>query len=191
MKTASMLGILLLFLSIAFSASGQLLINPKFGLGIPVTDFSKDNIAWEGKTALRVGADLRIGRQAFRLMPGLHVQRQSFELDLLGGVREQINVTSLQVPVQAAYYLTSRENPINLLLRAGVNGALTIGESDRPTGVPFATATNTFALGAIGGLTLDLAIITIDLSFQQSLMADFEEAEEKGGILLFSLGYLF
>ena len=170
---------------------GQVLVNPKVGYVVGFSDFTYQGQKWETKSSFRLGADVRIGRQAFRLIPGVHYGLDRFGVPQISGTFEGHTVHTIQIPVYAAYYLTSRENPTNLLVRLGLNGNLYLGQAefDPPTVEPLES--EPFTLSAGGGLTLDLAIISIDLTYLQDFSPRFDLSEKKGQVLQLGLGIIF
>ncbi len=182
---------LALFLTCLSASSAQVLVNPKIGFSTGLQDFTYLSAKWEPQLSFRLGADFRIGRHAFRLIPGVHYEFERFNTLLSNGTDDGHSLHAIHVPVYAAYYLTSRENPTNILVRLGVNGNLVLGEADLDSDVVLQQEAEPLTVSVGGGITIDLAVISIDLTYLQGLNARFDVSEEKGGVIQLAIGFLF
>lgn len=187
------LGFLCLLLSFQLSAQvGR--VAPKAGTAISNLDTELNGLRIVGKAGLVIGADWRLERRLVFLQPGLFLQ--SFNLNIrrspsIDGDEEKSRVTSLKAPINFGWYFNGRERLWILHARGGIIPSYILGSKRVDRFNYSKDLLNDFQLSANLGLGIDLAIFTIDFSYEWGLTDFYDGVDNKNDIAVITLGLIF
>ena len=177
----------------ASSAKG-LVLNPQAGLTATHLTSDPAEITDQARVGYGFGGNVRIGG-SFYLSPGAYVQRTSLQItarDTLTAttVKDVVGVNSIYVPLKFGFNLSANAaSPTSLGLRVFGGPALTIISSVKANdlGITKDDYKSTH-LGFEAGAGLDLALLTIDVSYEKGLGKTFKNSDAKQDVLRALIG---
>lgn len=178
-------------LLLTYGAYAQVKFNPKAGVNFSRVTSDIEHIDPDGaKVGFNLGLDLRFGEKWLFFQPGIHYSNVGGRLIITENntsVKDQINVRSLKIPLDAGFYLSGTDGILKVRINAGLTPNIIFGVGNSNFNTEY-TNFNTFGLGANAGLGFDLIILTLDFNYELGLTRVYESGRGKNNVFSISLG---
>jgi len=158
----------------ATTAQAQVALNPKVGISLSDMKDATADVNTKGRLGYQVGVDLRLGRMVY-LQPGIHLQQTGLEQQVVGGITYNLDVRALHVPVllgiQTGTSLTG--------FRVYGGPAVTLVQSVKDNaGLITEDQLTDRRVGAMLGLGISVAGLTVDLSGEMGMTRFFDQGSD-------------
>lgn len=189
------LALFVLGASSGLAAAKSFVINPQAGLTTSHRTNDPGDITTHGRVGWLIGGNLRLGEKAY-LSPGVYYQQTAFRLtqkDTLttNDIEDDIGVKSFYVPLRVGVNLAAGDanSPGSVGLRLYGGPSLTIISSvaDNTFGITKDDYKSTHA-GVEGGVGVDLAVLTLDVTYSASLGKELKASDAKQQTLRAAVG---
>ncbi len=185
--------ILLLMLLPSMGEAQARRLAPKAGSAISNLNVNIDGTNIVGKAGLVIGADWRNEYGLVFVQPGLFLQSYNLTLsnEQLGTFEEASRITMIKAPINFGWYFNGRRRLWILHLRGGLIPAHITGSKTVDVYNYDKDLLNDFQLSANLGLGLDLALLTVDFSYEVGLTNTFEGVDSNSSVAVITLGLIF
>ena len=185
----------LFYLVILMPASAQIEWVPKAGVNF--TNLNVENNLYESNEVtlgFHAGLDARVGSGKFFLKPGIHYYRTRAEIEYGGDMTDMeddfVELSSLKVPLNAAYFLSSPQQAVRLSVNGGLVPTILAGVSENNLGLGEDDFQNV-GIGAQLGINVDLINFTFDFKYEMGMTNLYETVDGNNRLVSMSLGYIF
>ncbi|MEY2905071.1 MAG: hypothetical protein RJA52_1087 [Bacteroidota bacterium] len=187
-----------MFIIGAFSASGQVMVNPKIGVNASNFDTQIRDIRAEARIGWNAGVDFRIGKGMFSFIPGLHYY--SFTTSTVPNVgtgtnfdvRQETTIQNVKLPINFGLRLTGQGGLMSIWLKGGGVANMFAGIREGSTPTPLLEEDfSKVNFAANAGIGMDILVFTIEATYEMGLTPFFETGNEKNNMLVVSAGIRF
>jgi len=170
------------------AAAGSLHINPQIAVSATNQQTSAPQVSDKAKVGWMLGANVRLGSMPY-FSPGVYYQKTALEvsqLDSLGtsDITDVIGATSIYVPLKVGVILAG------LRIFAGPAVTIITGVQDNSFGITKDDYKDTHT-GLEAGLGFNIAIVTIDASYEKGLSDVYTTTDTKQDVIRLLAGIQF
>lgn len=182
------------FVTLNFEANGQAArVSPKAGTAISSLDANIGNVNITGRAGLTIGADWRNEKGLIYLQPGLFFQNYNLRLTDNQNLDNTATsrITAVKAPLNVGWYFNGRYRLWIVHVRAGVVPTYVLGSKSVDQFNYSKDLLNDFQVNANLGLGVDLAIFTVDFSYEWGLTDVIQDVDSKANLAVITLGLIF
>lgn len=170
--------------------------SPKVGINASFLDVEYQKNEYQGRLGWHAGADLRFRGGWFMFHPGIYFSSTTTRLfqedDTIDeSIEDESTFQTLKTPITLGFFLTGTDGLLKIHVRGGAVPTFLLGVKQKPRFAFLEDDLNDFTIGLQGAVGIDIAFITIDLSYEHSLSEFFADREGENRIFMTSLGFVF
>jgi hypothetical protein len=179
--------------SSGLAAAKSFVINPQAGLTASHRSNDPGDLSTSGRVGWSLGGNIRLGGKAY-IAPGVYFQRTNIQLSQkdtvsTGTVEDILGVQSIHVPLLVGVNMSSNANGPGLGFRLFGGPALTIVQ--KVDANDFGITKDDYKSSSVGiqaGAGLDLAVLTVDVSYEAALGKVLKDSDAKQQTIRAALG---
>lgn len=177
----------------------QVTVNPKVGLNVSALDAKLQDLDAEVRAGWNAGLDLRIGEGFFFLNPGVHYYSYTArllkenEIDNPEDIKlkDETTIQSVRLPLNVGFRLTGDNGLLGIHAKGGITPSYVLGVNEKENFDFNVKDLNRFNYGANLGVGIDIAFLTVDVTYEIGLKDYFQSAEGRNNMLTASVGIKF